>query len=193
MSDVNIYNLGNHLVNRYLIVSETHRILIDSGYPNSLNELGKLLRPTNFKIQDINFLICTHFHVDHAGAAQELKNFGVKLIVFEHQIEAIKEMETLASQKFNYTPILQDNLIMLVNESEQFLNTLHIDGQVLLTDGHTKDSISVVLKSGEVFTGDLYNENAIADDDIPSKRSWEIIKQHGGKIVYPGHGDIYNI
>lgn len=188
-----IINLGNHLVNRYLVVSPTHRLLIDSGYPDSLNELGKQLRPTNFKIQDIDHLICTHYHIDHAGAAQELKNQGLKLIVFEHQVEAIKEMEDIASRKFNYTPIQHDNLVLQVNQSEQFLNSIAINGQALITDGHTKDSISILLKSGEVFIGDLFNENAIAENDLLSINSWKTIKEQGGKKVYPGHGEIYYI
>lgn len=186
-----IFNLGNHLVNRYLVISNSHRLLIDSGYPESLFELGKLLRPTNFKIQDIDFLICTHFHIDHAGAAQELKNQGVKLIVFEHQTNAIKELEEFAHKKFNFTPIKQDNLLLQVDQSEAFFQSINLQGKVIITNGHSKDSVSVIFKSGEVFTGDLYPENSIDYLDELSLNSWKIIKENNGKIVYPGHGDVY--
>ena len=70
---MNIFNVGNGSVNIYLLDSGTHRLLIDTGFPGTLNDLGRRLRQTGHKVRDIDYLLVTHFHVDHAGMVQELK------------------------------------------------------------------------------------------------------------------------
>ena len=188
-----IYNVGNSLVNRYLLISNTHRLLIDSGYPGSLHDLGREMRSTGYKIHEIDFVMVTHFHVDHAGAVQELKNEGVKFILYNIQTPFIKSMEAMIKGKWKYTPIeLECNSIQVISDSRHFLSQLGIDGQVIATPGHTDDSISLLLDSGEVFTGDLTPEHLLTDDTSAGKLSWRKLKDLGARDVFPGHGVIYN-
>jgi hypothetical protein len=44
-----IHNVGSNGVNLYLIDSGSHRILLDTGFPGKLNDLGRALRPTGFR------------------------------------------------------------------------------------------------------------------------------------------------
>lgn len=187
-----IFNVGNKQVNLYLLNSGTHRLLIDAGFPNEVNELGRAMRSTGFKIRDIDYLIVTHFHVDHAGAIQELKNEGVKFVLFDIQASAIKPMEAMIGGKWKYTPLLlKDNIDLCIDESKQFLKQININGQILSTLGHTNDGISLLLTSGEAFTGDLMRENLIVDNQSSEKISWTKLKQSGAKKIYPSHGEAY--
>jgi len=168
--------------------------LIDSGFPDSLNNLGREMRKTGYKIKDIDFLMVTHFHVDHAGAIQEIKNQGVKFILFDIQKNFINQMENMTIGKWKYTPLkLDDNIEMKVDDSRKFLNSLNINGQILSTPGHTADSISLVLDTGESFTGDLYAEHLLTDEDYEQKKSWLKLKELGIKEVFPSHGNSYKI
>src|SRR5688572_30182459 len=98
-----IHNVGNEHVNLYLIDSGTHRLLVDTGFPDQFNELGKAMRSTGFGIKDINYVMVTHFHIDHAGILQQLKNEGVKSVVFTIQQAHIKPMEKMFSgNKWDY-------------------------------------------------------------------------------------------
>ena len=169
---MNIYHVGNTSVNLYLLDSGTHRLLIDSGYPGQLSLLGREMRKTGFKISDIDYLMVTHFHVDHAGAIQELKNQGVKFILPDIQISSIEPMQQMMIGKWHYTPLNRsDNMILTLKESRYFLKKLNISGQVISTPGHSDDSITLLLDTGEAFTGDLMREEFILNESSQEKKS----------------------
>ena len=84
---MNIYNVGNNHVNIYLLDSGTNRLLIDCGYPGEIYALGRTMRQTGYTLKQIDYICVTHFHVDHAGAVQELKDEGAKFILFGCQID----------------------------------------------------------------------------------------------------------
>lgn len=189
-----IYNVGNKSINLYLLDSGTRRLLIDSGFPGQLNELGREMRKTGYKIKDINFLIVTHFHIDHAGAIQELKNEGVKFMLVDTQTAFIKAMENMTTGKWKYTPLnSSDNIILSIENSGAFLKQINFHGQVIRTPAHSEDSISLVFDSGDAFTGDLLPEHLIMNEEALEKASWTNLKNAGAKIIHPGHGNEYEL
>ena len=68
-----IINVGYASTNYYVLGSSTTRLLIDVGWPGTLPRLRANLRRTGIPLQDIGYLLVTHYHPDHAGLAQELK------------------------------------------------------------------------------------------------------------------------
>ncbi len=70
-------------------------------------------------------------------------------------------------------------------ESRALLKRLGIDGEIVATPGHSDDSVSLVLDSGEAFTGDLTHPS-MADEAATA--SWAKLRAMGAKAVYPGHG-----
>ena len=153
-----------------------------------MNDYGRQLRPTGKRVQDMNYLIVTHFHVDHAGLVQELKDKGVKFVLFDVQIRNVAQMETMIQKKMSYKPInLDDNIIITLPESRKFLQSIGLSGEVIHTPGHSDDSITVFLDSGDAFIGDLQPEHQIMEDDIISKNSWFRLKKLGVKSVHPGY------
>lgn len=189
-----VFNVGDQSINLYLIVSSTHRLLIDSGYPNSLNNLGREMRKTGFKVRDIDFLIVTHFHIDHAGAIQELKNQGVKYVLIDIQQKHIEPMEKMTLGKWQYIPLKrEDNVIIGVDDSREFLKSIGLSGRIVSTPGHSEDSISLVFDSGESFTGDLYAEFLLTEKDSEQIQSWKKLKELGIKEIFPSHGNSYKV
>ncbi len=152
------------------------------------------MRKTGFKVNEIDYLIVTHFHIDHAGTIQELKNHGVKFILFDLQQHFIVPMENISLRKWPYTPLKpDDNNMLRIEESKEFLKSIGIMGQIVATSGHSADSISLVLDSGESFTGDLSAEFLLTENDFEQKQSWQKLKQLGVKEVFPSHGNSYKI
>ena len=189
-----IYNIGNNTINIYLLNSGTHLLLIDTGYPNQLNDIGRKIRNTGFKIRDIDFLIVTHFHIDHAGAVEELKNEGVKFALLDIQQDFIKPIEDMMAGKFKYTPLLlNNNKLLTINNSIAFLKQLNINGKIIATPAHTNDSISLLLDTGEAFTGDLIASHLVTDNDSIAKKSWQKLISLGATKIYPSHGKIYEL
>jgi len=190
-----IFNVGNSSVNRYLLDSGTHRLLIDTGFPGQLNDLGREMRQTGYIIRDIDFLLVTHFHVDHAGAVQEIKEQGVQFILIDLQQPFIEPMERMIAGKWHaYKPLHgNDNIILSTQDASTFLRQMGIDGVILPTPGHTDDSVSLVLHTGEAFTGDLTAEHLVMDTDAVTQNSWAALRRQGVQIIYPGHGSHYKI
>lgn len=189
-----IFNVGYKYSNYYLIDAGQYCLAIDIGWPGTMNDYGRQLRPTGKRVQDINYLIVTHFHVDHAGLVQELKDKGVKFVLFDVQIRNVAQMETMIQKKISYKPInLDDNIIITLPESRKFLQSIGLSGEVIHTPGHSDDSITIFLDSGDAFIGDLQPEHQIMEDDIISKNSWFRLKKLGVKSVHPGHGHSFEV
>ena len=77
---MNILNVGYDSTNYYILADSKPRLLIDIGFPGTLPKLQNQLKRVDIKLTDIKHLLATHYHPDHAGLAQELKNLGLKLI-----------------------------------------------------------------------------------------------------------------
>ena len=87
-----------------------------------------------------------------------------------------------------YRKIDQSKLqIMEIADSRTWLASIGIAGEVLHTSGHGEQCISLLLDGGEAFIGDLAPENAIAEEDVKSKESWELLRSKGAKVILPAH------
>lgn len=188
---MNVFDVGSNGIRLYLIDSGTHRILIDSGFPGKLNDLGRAMRPSGFRLQDIDCLFVTHFHVDHAGAVQELRNLGIRFVLFDVQADAIAHMERMLLGKWPYLPLELTEQPTSLDQSRNLLLSLGIQGQFIPTPGHSPDSISLLLDSGETFTGDLRAEHLLDDPDSLEAQSWQLLRRLGAKKIFPSHGSMF--
>ncbi len=188
---MNIVNVGYYSANYYVLGERKPRLLIDVGWPGTLPILLANLKRKDISFQDIGYLLVTHYHPDHAGLAQELKDKGVRLIVLETQVSAIPLLRRYIKPTYAYVDIrLDDNENVDIAESRKFLKSLGMEGAILSTPGHSDDSITLVLDSGEAFTGDSLMP---ASDDHALeliKRIWQKLRALRVKKLYPGHGPV---
>jgi ribonuclease/clavin/mitogillin len=141
-------------------------------------------------IDEIRYGLVTHYHIDHAGLAQELKMAGVALLVLDVQVDAIPRMSRWTKPQDGYVEITLDgNLTISCAESRSLLEQIGIPGEILHTPGHSDDSVSLLLDDGSVFTGDLTPPSMVSLEDPDVVRaSWRLLKERGAQRVYPGHG-----
>jgi glyoxylase-like metal-dependent hydrolase (beta-lactamase superfamily II) len=192
---VNVYKLEHNHTQSYIIKNNDNIIMVDAGYPESFNTFSKILSENEIKLERIKFLIITHFHPDHAGLTQYLKNNGTILLLHECQIEYIswinKHFEKHIHKK--YIPINKDNRIITTEESKYLLQELGFNGLIISTPGHTEDSISIIIEN-MAFIGDLPKKNVIKNKKNGIiNNSWEKIFENNVNIIYPGHGIEYKI
>ncbi len=192
MSRPTIVNVGYRSTN-YWVVSAGHaRLLVDHGWPGMVATLEAELRRKDIPIAEIAYGLATHYHLDHAGASQDLKDRGMRLIVMAEQVRAIPMMKQFIKAGDHYTEIaLHDNVVITCAESRAFLATIGFDGEIVHTPGHSDDSVSLVLGSGEAFTGDLTHPAMATDESAEAvARSWQRLRERGATTVYAGHGPV---
>jgi glyoxylase-like metal-dependent hydrolase (beta-lactamase superfamily II) len=192
MSEVTIVNVGYRSTNYWVISAGTTRLLVDLGWPGSMGMMRANLNRMDVPLQEIRYALATHYHIDHAGLGQELKQAGVPLLVLNVQVSAIPLMKTWIKPQDNYVEIsLHDNVTITCAESRSLLERIGIPGEIIHTPGHSDDSVSLLLNDGSVFTGDLTHPAFIGvEDPAVVNASWQLLRERGATRVYPGHGPV---
>ena len=164
--------------------------MVDLGWPGTMGQMRASLARMDVPIDEIRYGLATHYHIDHAGLAQELKLAGVRLIVIDVQVDAISLMKRWIKPQDGYVEITLDgNVTISCLGSRSLLEQIGISGEILHTPGHSNDSVSLLLDEGSVFTGDLTPPSTVSMEDPGLVRSsWRLIEERGAKHVFPGHG-----
>jgi glyoxylase-like metal-dependent hydrolase (beta-lactamase superfamily II) len=161
----------------YVVKTGRHNILVDSCVGNDKDRTArplwhqkkddafmKGLAATGLTVNDIDFVLCTHLHVDHVGWNTKLEN-GRWVPTFPRARYLFSKTELdywLAENDKTTLPPIVDSVIPIVEAKRCDLVTSDhaIDDLVSLipTPGHTIDHYAVQLGRGgkdAVFTGDL--------------------------------------
>jgi glyoxylase-like metal-dependent hydrolase (beta-lactamase superfamily II) len=143
-------------------------------------------------IEEIRYALATHYHIDHAGLAQEFKQAGVPFLVLDSQMNAIPLMKKWTKPQDNYVEITMDgNITISTSESRYLLEQIGIAGEIMHTPGHSDDSVSLLLDDGSAFTGDLTPFEFVGGEDPAIvSASWRLLRESGATRVYPGHGPV---
>ena len=195
MSKVTIMNIGYRSTNYWVVSAGTSRLLVDLGWPGTMGRMRASLNRLDVPIKEIRYGLATHYHIDHAGLAQELKQAGIPILVLDVQVPAIPLMKTWIKPQDQYVEItMHDNVTISFAESRSVLKRIGIPGEILPTPGHSDDSISLLLDDGSVFTGDLTRPAFIGvEDRAVVLASWRLLRERGATRVYPGHGPVWQM
>jgi ribonuclease/clavin/mitogillin len=189
-ANLTIVNAGYRSTNFWLVSAGTSRMLFDLGWPGTMGRLQAQLRRMGVPLQEIRCGVASHYHIDHAGLAQDLKLAGVRLLVFETQLEAIPLMKAFTKPRDRYLEITTDDITPIsFSESRSLLGRIGVAGEVFSTPGHSSDSVSLLLDDGSAFTGDLPPEEIPeAGNAGLARASWQLLRERGATRVYPAHG-----
>lgn len=185
-----VVNVGYRSTNFWVVSAGTSRMMFDLGWPGTMGAMLANLRRMNIPLAQIRCGVASHYHIDHAGLAQELRLAGMRLLVFETQFAAIPLMKAFTKPRDHYLEITADDIAPLsFSESRPLLEQIGIAGEILATPGHSDDSVSLLLDGGSVFTGDLPPEE-LPEAGNPElvRASWNLLRQRGVRRVYPAHG-----
>lgn len=175
--------------NYWAVVAGSTRLLVDLGWPGRHRALAAALAragvaPTHG--------FATHWHPDHAGAAEELRRAGMTLVCFDEQRDAAPALARLVKPADGWlSPDFAAASWMPCAAGRAWLGALGIDGVVVHTPGHSADSVSLVLADGRCFTGDLTWPDLIGNEDpAVVAASWQALREAGARVVHPGHGPV---
>src|SRR5258708_8010027 len=187
---VTIVNVGYRSTNYWVIGVDRSRLIVDLGYPGTMGTMRANLKRMGVPLEEIRFGLATHYHIDHAGLAQELKNAGVALLVLEAQVSAIPLMKAWTTPRDQYSAIAMDNNVTIsFAESRAVLGRIGIVGEILHTPAHSNDSVTLLLDDGVSFTGDLTHPPLAGEDHAEVvAASWRLLRKRGATPVYPWRG-----
>lgn len=190
-----IVNVGYRSTNFWVVSTGRSRLLVDLGWPGMFGTLASNLERMGVPLREITHGLATHYHMDHAGAAQDLKNHGMRLVVTPEQEAYIAPMKAFMKDTDGYAEItLHDNVHVSCAGSRAFLKGLGLDGEIVHTPGHSDDSVSLVLDTGACFTGDLTHPMFATEETAETvARSWQRLRDMGATMVYAGHGAVRTI
>jgi hydroxyacylglutathione hydrolase len=197
--------------NAYVVANGKQAILIDCGMKKKEKKFLAALKQVQLSPQDIQLIILTHTHYDHAGSIAALQQItGAKILGHKAEASCLAQGHcafpkgtmwfpkimsaignALNKRVGRYAPVTPDILI-----SKRFdLQPFGIDGYILPTPGHTAGSISVIIEEDHAIVGDtLFNIfrhsvfPAYANDQEILLKSWKKLLEMGCEHFYPGHG-----
>lgn len=177
--------------NTYLIEGESGSILFDTGWAGTFPAFCRAAGDQHISVQQIDYIVISHFHPDHMGIAQEIAALGPVIVVMDVQRTFIHSSDDILSREKHsgFVPI-DDQRIRLVpiEESRSFLREVGLNGEIIYTPGHSEDSISLCLDEGAFFVGDL---NPLYELELHRGtqigESWERMFALNPGRVYYGH------
>ena len=106
---------------------------------------------------------------------------------------------TLLHKEYRFPPLPWTGKDVVIDgDNDSLLREIGIDGVILQTPGHTRDSISVLLSDGSAFAGDaamnflwwtgIGHKPIVAEDIGIVYESWQKLRERGARIIYPSHG-----
>lgn len=152
------------IANCYLVKSDKV-VLVDTGAPNSAQKILKAAKKSGIAANDIDLILLTHAHSDHAGSAGELRKLtGAPVAVHKDDVEMLQRgnngamipvgTEARFSQPFVDRPFPAIDPDIVISSPED-LNEFNLPAKLLHTPGHSAGSISLVFKTGNAIVGDI--------------------------------------
>jgi glyoxylase-like metal-dependent hydrolase (beta-lactamase superfamily II) len=158
------------LVASHLIIEKGHAAFVDVGVAPTVSVLLDALKARSIPPENVDLIMVTHIHLDHAGAAGVLMRYfpNAKLVVHplgaRHMIDPSKliagAMAVYGESEMNRTfgeilPVSSDRVIEAADKSRLSLNGR--DMLFLSTPGHARHHYCIVDETSKgIFTGDTF-------------------------------------
>ena len=168
--------------------------IIDPG-----GEAERLIKRIEELGLNLKYILLTHGHLDHVGAAEKLKqHFNVEILGSHHNDDYWFKGLEQQSQKFgilfDVTSFSPDRWL---DKEHEIIEIGDIKLEVLHLPGHTPGHIGFIDHQNNVaFTGDVLFQNSIGRTDFPGGNHAELLQSIRNKlftlnddmVIIAGHG-----
>ncbi len=189
---------GPFVENAFIVWDEGTKkgIIVDPG-----DEPDRIVRAGEFLGLEITEIVCTHGHIDHAGAVAEVKRLTQAPVTFHKDERPV--LEHLASQArlFGLGEVETPEVDRWLEEGDEIEVGAH-RARVIHTPGHTPGGCCLFFEDARILiAGDTLFQGSIGRTDLPGGSFEQIISSIKDKLfplgddvtVYCGHGPKTNI
>lgn len=143
----NIYFVGSSRVSVHIIKTEQGLVMIDTGYPDMLEQILDSMNVLNLNPKDLCAIFHSHGHIDHIGCTTQLKKLsGAKTYIGIHDSNIVNGKKDLSGADIlgiEKAPLFDADVV--VNDGDEF-DFGDVKIKCLLTPGHTEGVISLFIK-----------------------------------------------
>ncbi len=204
-----VHTLFTGVANTHLVETAKGVVIIDAGMPHQARRILGKIRALGYTAREVQLILLTHGHIDHAGSAAALKRLTGAPIALHRadagltatpslkippgrnaQTQAIKYV----MEAFGWLAPLETFTPDVWLTDGQALHEFGFDARVWLTPGHTAGSISVLGDDGTMFVGDaILNLIRVSfplfwEDATVARESGCRIQALRPRVCYSGHG-----
>jgi len=207
----------------FMLFDTGGHIVIDQQFMNRRELLLKEIETAGCTKNSLKVIVLTHGDNDHSCNAAYLREyFNTKIAMHNGDRKSVENptmQEWMESYKYRALELQQmflqykDIIIKVTQKTlddfEKFspdvlledgfdLSFYGFDARVIHVPGHTKGSIAILTKNGELIAGDTFANNdkpgsaPNANDFSQLDDSIDRLKNMKIKTVYPGHGNPFN-
>ncbi len=172
-----IFNIGNRILNNYIIDTGKGYLVIDTGYAGGLPRFLAGLQKNGINPQDIKYIFLTHAHDDHAGYLEELMQATGATLVMDklspdrllaghnqwiggcsgRLAKLFVSAMSLAGKGKHEFPAMDVRVaknVVLWDGENQFFKQLGLPLTIVALRGHTADNTGLLTDDGALFCGD---------------------------------------
>ncbi len=172
-----IVNIGNRVLNNYLVETDKGWVAVDTGYAGELPRFMTGLRKSGIEPQEIKYIFLTHAHDDHAGYLEELMQAtGATLVMDSLAPERLlaghnqwiggcsgrlaklfvsaMSLAGKGKHEFPAMDVRENENVVLWDGRRQFFKEQGLPLTIVSLPGHTADNIGLLTDDGALFCGD---------------------------------------
>ncbi|NHJ01819.1 MAG: MBL fold metallo-hydrolase [Candidatus Heimdallarchaeota archaeon] len=202
-------------VNCYLIKTNEDYILVDSGYSNQRINIENALESADVQLGNLKLILLTHGDFDHSGNCAYLREkYQSKIAMNKDDLGMVEQGDLFYSRESRniiiraLVKIMLPLLRMSLKKNDRFTPDIYLEegddlseygfnAKVVHLPGHSKGSIGFHTAEGNLFIGDILENNekqgpargSLIDNSVDFDASIAKLRTISLKIVYPGHGN----
>ena len=120
--------------NTFLIRGANGLLLFDTGWAGTFRKFCREMGEKGIPVQEISYVLISHFHPDHCGIVQEIADCGAMIAVMEPQRNDIHAADRvfLKEGRKDYRPVVDQKVReVALEKSREFLMEMGIEGEVI--------------------------------------------------------------